>query len=409
MTNPLENKNILLGVTGSIAAYKAAELASKLTQSGALVDVILTASALQFITPLTFQSVTGRKAYSDEDLWGGEGHVTHVGLGHVGDLFIVAPATANTMARMAYGIGDNLLCVAALAARCPILLAPAMDAGMYEHPATQTSVRILRERGAHFIGPEPGHLASGLVGLGRMTEPQDILNEARRILGLGGPLSGRKIVVTAGGTQEPLDPVRMITNRSSGKQGYALAQAALDAGATVTLITTPTNLRPPAGSEVVMVRTANEMLEAVMEHVRCDALVMAAAVADFTPIETMQHKIKKSTGAPVIHLAFTQDILAKVAEQKEKSGFPRLTIGFAAESQNLIENARKKLEEKRLDLLAANDISSPHAGFEVETNRVTLLYANGETQELPIMKKTEIADTIMAQIIEWLERKPQAG
>jgi phosphopantothenoylcysteine decarboxylase / phosphopantothenate---cysteine ligase len=402
MTNPLESKTILLGVTGSIAAYKAADLASKLTQAGALVDVILTASALHFVTPLTFQSVTGRKAYTDDDLWGGEGHVTHIGLGHAGDLLIVAPATANTMARMAYGIGDNLLSVAALAARSPILIAPAMDAGMYEHPATQASVKILRERGAHLVGPAPGHLASGMVGLGRMSEPPEILGEARWLLGQSGPLSSRKVVVTAGGTQEPIDPVRMITNRSSGKQGYALAQAALDAGAQVTLITTPTNLTPPAGSKVVMVRTAQQMLKAVLDNIECDALIMAAAVADFAPVEASAQKIKKSQGAPVIQLAFTPDILAHVAEQKEKSGFPRYTIGFAAESQDVLANARKKLEAKRLDLLAANDVSVPDAGFEVETNRVILIDADGETQELPVMKKSEVAETIVAKIVTWI-------
>jgi phosphopantothenoylcysteine decarboxylase / phosphopantothenate---cysteine ligase len=402
MTNPLESKTILLGITGSIAAYKAADLASKLTQAGALVDVILTASALHFITPLTFQSVTGRKAYTDDDLWGGEGHVTHVGLGHVGDLLMIAPATANTMARLAYGIGDNLLCVAALAARCPILIAPAMDAGMYEHPATQTSVKILRQRGVHFVGPVPGHLASGMVGLGRMTEPVDILSEARWLLGQGGPLAGKKVVVTAGGTQEPIDPVRVITNRSSGKQGFALAQAALDAGAQVTLITTPTTLHPPAGCEIVAVRTAQQMLEAVLARVECDVLIMAAAVADFTPTETSSQKIKKSSGAPVIQLTNTADILSEVAEKKAQTGYPRYVIGFAAESQELAANARQKLQAKRLDLLVANDISVPDAGFEVDTNRVTLFYVGGRTQEYPVMKKSEVAETVLAQITEWV-------
>ena len=401
MSNPLESKSILLGVTGSIAAYKAADLASKLTQAGAQVDVILTASALRFVTPLTFQSVTGRKAYTDDDLWGGEGHVTHVGLGHVGNLFMIAPATANTMARLAYGIADNLLCVAALAARCPILIAPAMDAGMYDHPATQASVKILRDRGVHFVGPMPGHLASGLVGLGRMTEPLHILAEARWLLGQNGPLRGKKIVVTAGGTQEPIDPVRVIANRSSGKQGYALAQAAIDAGAQVTLITTPTHLPVPAGCEIVMVRTAQQMLEAVLANSECDALIMAAAVADFTPVQMAGQKIKKAQGVLDLKLTYTQDILAKVAEQKAQTGYPLHVIGFAAESQDLLANARKKLEAKSLDLLAANDISEAGAGFEVETNRVTLLYRDGMTRELPFMKKSEVAEAIIAQITEW--------
>jgi phosphopantothenoylcysteine decarboxylase / phosphopantothenate---cysteine ligase len=402
MTNPLHSKNILLGVTGSIAAYKAADLASKLTQAGALVDVILTSSALHFITPLTFQSVTGRKAYTDDDLWGGEGHVTHVGLGHVGDLLLIAPATANTMARLAYGIGDNLLCVAALAARCPILIAPAMDAGMYDHVATQASVKILRERGVHFVGPAPGHLASGLVGLGRMTEPLDILGEARWLLGQSGPLAGKKIVVTAGGTQEPIDPVRMITNRSSGKQGYALAQAALDAGAQVTLITTQTTLQPPAGCQIEFVRTAQQMLDAVMEHMDCDALIMAAAVADFAPTEMSGNKIKKSQGAPVIQLTHTPDILSAVAKQKAQSGLPRYVVGFAAESQDLIENAREKLKAKSLDLIVANDISVADAGFEVDTNRVILLFAEGKTLEYPVMKKSEVAEKILNLLTEWI-------
>jgi phosphopantothenoylcysteine decarboxylase / phosphopantothenate---cysteine ligase len=408
MKNPYEEKSILLGVTGSIAAYKAADLASKLTQAGALVDVILTASAVKFITPLTFQSVTGRKAYTDDDLWGGEGHVTHVGLGHIGDLLIIAPATANTMARLAYGIGDNLLCVAALAARCPILIAPAMDAGMYDHSATQANVKILTERGVHFVGPMPGHLASGLVGLGRMSEPEDILSEARWLLGQAGPLRGKKVVVTAGGTQEPIDPVRAITNRSSGKQGYAIAQAAIDAGAQVTLISGPVYMRAPAGCEVLAVRTAQQMLEAVLAHIECDALVMAAAVADFTPAEPSPQKIKKGKvnvggSAPSIPLAYAPDILKKVSEQKHKSGYPRVTVGFAAESQDLLENARQKLQDKHLDLLVANDISIPDAGFEVETNRVVLIFPDGKTEELPVMLKSGVAKKVIGQVIDWIK------
>ncbi len=235
----------MLGITGSIAAYKGVELASRLTQEGALVDVILTPSAQKFVTPLTFQSVTGRKAYTDDDLWGGEGHVTHIGLGRVGDLLIIAPASANTIARVANGIADNLLCVTALAARCPVIIAPAMDAGMFGHPATQANVSILKDRGVTFIGPAAGHLASGLVGVGRMEETHVIIGAARWKLGLDGNLAGKKIVVTAGGTQEAIDPVRMITNRSSGKQGFALAQAAIDHGADVTLISANSALPIP--------------------------------------------------------------------------------------------------------------------------------------------------------------------
>jgi len=256
MTHPLANKRILLGITGSIAAYKGADLASKLTQTGALVDVVLTESAEKFVSPLTFQSVTGRKAYTDADLWGGEGHVTHIGLGHAAELILIAPVSANTLARLAHGIGDNLLSVTVLASHCPLVLAPAMDAGMFDHPATQENVRILKDRGAIFIGPDEGHLASGLVGLGRFVEPSRILEQVRFILSRNGPLAGRKVVVTAGGTHEAIDPVRLITNRSSGKQGYAVAQAALDAGADVTLVTAPTVLTPPSGANVLSVKTA---------------------------------------------------------------------------------------------------------------------------------------------------------
>jgi phosphopantothenoylcysteine decarboxylase/phosphopantothenate--cysteine ligase len=229
MPNPIKDKTIVLGVTGSIAAYKAAEIASKLHQQGAKVPSILTEGSLHFISPLTFQSVTGDKSYTDADLWGGEGHVTHIGLGRAADLLLIAPVSANTLARLAHGLGDNLLSVTALASHCPLVLAPAMDSGMYDHPATQENVEILRQRGAIFIGPESGHLASGLIGPGRMSEPQEIVNGVRWVLGKTGPLAGKEVIVTAGGTQEPIDPVRIITNRSSGKQGYALAQAALDA------------------------------------------------------------------------------------------------------------------------------------------------------------------------------------
>jgi phosphopantothenoylcysteine decarboxylase / phosphopantothenate---cysteine ligase len=404
MPNPLENKNIILGVTGSIAAYKAADLASKLTQAGARVDVVLTGSALQFLTPLTFQSVTARKAYTDADLWGGEGHVTHIGLGQTGDLFIVAPASANTMAKMARGIADNLLCVAALAARCPLLIAPAMDAGMFSHPATAENVAILRQRGATIVGPGAGHLASGLVGVGRMVEPLEIVGQARCLLGRGGPLQGKKVVVTAGGTQEPIDPVRFITNRSSGRQGFAVAQAALDAGAEVVLIAGATaNLPTPIGARRVDARTAADMLEATLrESADAEALIMAAAVADFRPEQQAGQKIKKDTGYNAVALAPTQDILAAVAEQRAASGCPRRVIGFAAESQDLLENARKKLENKRLDLIAANDITATDAGFEVDTNRVTLLSADGGVETLPAQKKAQVAETLIEKVIQWL-------
>ena len=400
----LAGKRITLGVTGSIAAYKAADLASKLTQAGAQVDVILTGAAEKFITPLTFQSVTGRRAYTDKDLWGNEAHVLHVGLGHAADLLVIAPCTANTMAKLAHGQADTLLTVTALAMQSPLLIAPAMDGGMYDHPATQENIETLKKRGAMFIGPAEGHLASGLSGVGRMIETAELMGHIRMLLGKDGPLAGKKIVVTAGGTQEPLDPVRVITNRSSGKQGYALAQAALDMGAQVTLITTPTALTPPVGARCVPVETAQQMLEAVLaESAQSDALVMASAVADFRPRNMARDKIKKEGGIPQIELEATEDILKTVAGQRSETKCPRVVAGFAAESRDLLENAGHKLKSKGLDMIAANDISAGDAGFAVETNRVTLLFADGRQETLPLMSKPEVADVILGWISKLLE------
>jgi phosphopantothenoylcysteine decarboxylase/phosphopantothenate--cysteine ligase len=404
MTNPITGKHILLGVTGSIAAYKAADLASRLAQAGCEVDVLLTQAAEKFITPLTFQSVTGRRAYVDADLWGDAGHVVHVGLGHGTDLLVIAPASANTIAKLAHGQADNLLTVTALAASCPLLLAPAMDGDMYAHAATQANVQTLRQRGAVIVGPAEGHLASGLSGVGRMVEPIEIFGHIRRLLGQCGPLSGRRVVVTAGGTQEPIDPVRAISNRSSGKQGFALAQAAIDRGAEVTLIAGVTALEAPVGARRVDARTAEEMLQAVQAAIPgADALLMAAAVADFKPDTTARQKIKKESGVPDICLEPTADILAAVARVKEKTGYPRLTVGFAAESHDLLENALAKLAAKKLDLIVANDISAPDAGFGVDTNRVILLDARGGAENLPLLSKAEVADTILMRVVAFLE------
>lgn len=399
-------KRILLGITGSIACYKAADLASKLTQQGAQVDVILTGSAEKFITPLTFQSVTGRAAFTDTDLWGGQAHVLHVGMGHAADLFIIAPCTANTLAKLAHGQADNLLTITALAAQCPILVAPAMDAGMYERAATQSNVEMLTSRGVLFAGPGVGRMASGLSGLGRMLEPAEIVGHARLALGRNGPLAGRRVVVTAGGSQEPIDPVRVITNRSSGRQGFALAQAALDAGAQVTLIVTPTTtgLDLPVGATPMRVSTAAEMRDAVLGACRdADMLIMAAAAADFTVANTAASKLKKRDGIPQVTLAAAPDILAAVARQRGEAQHPQVVIGFAAESQDLIENAREKLASKNLDLIAANDVSAPDAGFAVETNRVTLLFRDGRQEALPLMSKTEVAEMIVARAAALLE------
>ncbi len=397
----LDGKRILLGVTGSIAAYKAADLASKLSQSGAVVETILTADATRFVAPLTFQSVTGQAAYTDADLWGARAHVLHVGLAHGADLLVIAPLTAQTIAKLANGLADNLLSLTALAATCPLVLAPAMDAGMFAHPATQANLERLVERGAIVVGPEEGHLASGLVARGRMTEPHDILGHIRYTLSRGGPLQGHKIVVTAGGTQEPVDPVRFLTNRSSGKQGLALAQAALDRGADVTLIAAPTTLPIPVGVGLVSVRTASEMTGAVLEACKdADALMMAAAVADFRPARVAEQKVKKDRGdLATLALEPTTDILAAVANLRIKTGLPRVVVGFAAETEELLENAKHKIQAKSLDLIAANDVSASDSGFGVDTNRIVLIDASGRSQSLPLMSKIAVAELLLDRVI----------
>ena len=400
----LTGKHILLGVTGSIAVYKSCELASKLTQAGAQVDVLLTPAAEKFITPLTFQSVTGRKAFTEADLWGGQAHVLHVGLGHNADLLVIAPCTANTLGKLAHGIADNLLTITALAARCPLLVAPAMDVGIYTHPATQDNVRILAERGVHFAGPAEGRMASGLEGKGRLLEPIELLGHIRLVLGRNGQLARKTIVVTAGGTQEALDPARILTNKSSGKQGYAVAQAALEAGATVVLISAPTALPPPVGTRFIAVTTAQQMLEAVLaESAGTDALIMAAAVADFRPQRVAKTKLKKRDGIPQVELEAAPDVLAAVSGMGSRR--PRVVIGFAAESRDLLENAKAKLKAKNLDMIAANDISAPDSGFGVDTNHVTLLFSDEKKQPLPLMSKSEVAETIIARITLLLENK----
>jgi len=405
MITLLKDKHILLGVTGSIAAYKAADLASKLTQAGALVDVILTPAAEKFVSSLTFQSVTSRKAYTETDLWGGQAHILHVGLGHTSDLFVVAPCTANSLAKMTHGLADNLLTITALAATCPILVAPAMDVGMYSHPSTRDNVRILASRGVTFAGPTEGRMASGLTGKGRMLEPADLMGHIRLVLARIGRLVGKRITVTAGGTQEPIDPVRFISNRSSGKQGYALAQAALDAGAHVTLISAPTGLIPPIGVDFIQVNTAHEMLAAVLSASQdCHALLMAAAVADFRPSLFASQKIKKRDGIPSIDLEPTEDILGILASPGSANPRPKVIVGFAAESRDLLENAAEKLKTKKLDLIAANDISSPDAGFEVDTNRITLLRPDGNAEVLPLLGKDEVSEIILDRVADLLEK-----
>ena len=393
----LRDKRILLGVTGSIACYKSVELASKLTQAGAKVDVILTESAARFVTPLSFRSVTGRPVYTD--MWGLDDHVRHVGLGESADLMLIAPATANTIAKLASGMADNLLAVTALAARCPLLIAPAMDGGMWEHPATQTNVGTLRERGVVVIGPAEGRMASGLSGVGRMVEPMDLLGEIRLRLGMSGPLSGRRVIVSTGPTREPVDPVRFISNRSSGKQGIAVAQAALDAGAQVTLVAGPTCEEPPYGARVIDVQTTQEMGDAILSCVdETDILMMVAAVADFRPNAVSDRKIKKNENADwglAIGLEKTLDILSAVKERRDVTGFPRVVLGFAAETHNAFEYGREKLLRKGLNFIAVNDVTADGAGFAVDTNRVVLLSSAGVVEEMPLQSKTAVAERLI--------------
>jgi phosphopantothenoylcysteine decarboxylase/phosphopantothenate--cysteine ligase len=310
-------------------------LASRLTQAGAHVDVVMTEAATRFVTPLTFQALTGHPVYTD--LWGAPGaglptHIAHVGLAHRADLLVIAPATANSMAKLAHGVADNMLTTLALAARCPVLIAPAMDLGMWAHPATRANVSLLRERGVHFAGPARGRMASGLEGEGRLVEPEELLGHVRLALGRSGPIAGRQVVVTAGPTREPIDPVRFISNPSSGRQGFALAQAALDQGANVTLISGPTCLPTPAGAQRVDVSSVEEMHDATLASCReADVLLMAAAVADYRPAATEPHKIKKRQNDElVLNLVRTPDILARVAERRGETGLPRVIVGFAA-------------------------------------------------------------------------------
>ena len=394
----LANRRILLGVTGSIAAYKAADLASQLTQAGALVDAVLSQAALHFVSPLTLASVTGRRAYTDADLWGSDSHVLHVALGQGAEVVLVAPATAHTLAKLAAGHADTLLCLATLAARGPLLLAPAMDAGMFDHPATQANLDVLRGRGAIVVGPAKGRMASGLTGLGRLLEPEDIVGHLRLTLGRAGPLAGRSVIVTAGGTHEPIDPVRVVANRSTGRQGFALAQAALDRGASVTLISGPSTLASPVGAERIDVTTAAEMQQAVLSRLEtADVLLMAAAVADFRA-EPSEQKIKRAKGELTLNLRPTEDILGLVAQRRKKGSRPRVVVGFAAESQDLVANARLKARNKGLDLIVANDILAPDAGFAVETNRVTLIDSSGSVQELPLLTKAEVSEIVLERV-----------
>lgn len=400
----LKDKRILLGVTGCIAAYKAAHLASRLAQAGAHVDVIMTQAAARFVTPLTFQAVTQRPVHIDlwQPIWNGDHvRIAHVHLARQADLFIIAPCTANTLARLAYGLADDLLTSTALSCTAPCLIAPAMESHMWAHPATQASVEILRSRGVTFIGPAAGHLASGAEGVGRMAEPEEVIEAARALLGRDGPLAGRHVVITAGGTREPIDPVRYIGNRSSGKMGVALARAARDLGARVTLIHGPLQVPVPWGIAAQYAGTAQAMYEATLAVLpETDVLVGAAAVADYCPAEPAAEKLKKEEKEElVIRLVRTPDILAEVGRRRHSLGRPYVVVGFAAETRDLLAYAQEKLRAKNLDLVIANDVSAPDAGFEVDTNRVTLLRRGSEPELWPLLSKEEVAERVMAQVV----------
>jgi len=401
---PLNNRRVVLGVSGSIAAFKACAVASALVQLGARLDVVMTPAAARLVQPLSFQAITHRPVLSD--LWHlqAEAEIGHVTLGHQAELLIVAPATANTLAKLAHGLADDPLSSTALATRAPLLIAPAMDGGMYEHPATQANVATLRQRGALILEPEVGHLASGLSGRGRLVAPETIVDAARWLLGRDGDLAGCRLVVTAGGTQEAIDPVRVITNRSSGKMGYAVATAARDRGAEVTLVSAPTCLTPPFGVRTVAVTSAAEMLDAVLAAAKeADLLVMAAAVADFRPARPVSQKIKKSDEALTIELAPTVDILRRVAALPAAARLVR--VGFAAESQNTLANARAKLREKHLDLIVANDIAGPQPVFGADENEVTILDASGNARALPRQSKLAVAHALLDAVLPILHQR----
>ena len=397
----LQGKRITLGVTGSIAAYKAVALASALHQGGATVDVAMTDDARRFVLPLSFQAITHRPVFAD--LWapGMETDIAHVTLGRESDLVLVAPATANLLAKLAHGLADDPVSVTALAARGHVVVAPAMDAGMYTHPATAANVATLRARGVMVVDPEEGHLASGLSGLGRLAAQEAILDVVRATLGRSGDLAGRRVVVKAGGTQEPIDPVRFITNRSSGKMGYAIAEAARDRGADVTLLTTPTALRAPGEMDVRRLESARELLDAVQaSYGQCDVLIMAAAVADFRVEQVAGQKVKRGESALTLTLVPNPDILRETSTL-EVDRHP-VRVGFAAETNDLLQNAAAKLDRKRLDLVVANDVGAEGSGFAVDTNQVTLLWADGRRDELPQMPKTDVAERVLDAVVQLL-------
>ncbi|MBG9917066.1 bifunctional phosphopantothenoylcysteine decarboxylase/phosphopantothenate--cysteine ligase CoaBC [Bacillus sonorensis] len=399
----LKNRNILLCVSGGIAVYKAAALTSKLVQAGANVKVIMTKSACEFVSPLTFQALSRHDVYTNTFEEPDPRVIAHIDAADWADLVIVAPATANVIGKLASGIADDMLTTTLLATTAPVWIAPAMNVHMYGHPAVKRNIETLHQDGYRFIEPSEGYLACGYVGKGRLEEPERIVELAEEYFSGGqtGPLHGKHVVVTAGPTREKIDPVRFFSNRSTGKMGYAFAEEAARLGARVTLITGPTTLGDPAGVDVVHVQSADDMYHAVLSVFEdSDIVVKTAAVADYTPKTVHDHKMKKQDGSLVIELERTKDILKELGQRKTK----QILIGFAAETQQVEEYARKKLVSKNLDMVVANNIAAEGAGFGTETNIVTVYHKNGEKKEHPLMTKREVAAEILKEAAELAER-----
>ena len=388
----LQGKTVLLGVTGGIAAYKAAALASALVKLHCQVEVVMTQNATQFITPLTFEQLTGRRTMVDTFDRGFVHQVEHISLAHRTDLVLVAPATANVCAKLAHGLADDMLTTTVLACRCPKLIAPAMNTNMFENPVTQDNLDTLRRYGWEVIAPASGRLACGDVGAGKLPEPDVLLQHVLRVLALPHDLEGKRVLVTAGPTQESLDPVRYLTNHSTGKMGYAIARMAMLRGAQVTLVSGPTALTPPPFVEVVDVVSAQDMFEAVAARAaQADLIFKAAAVADYTPADYCDDKIKKKDGDLSIPLRRTQDILQYLGEHRTPG---QVICGFSMETRDMVENSRAKLEKKRVDMICANNLKVAGAGFGVDTNIITLITRDG-AQELPLLSKEEAAGRIL--------------
>ena len=398
MSDALRGRCVVLGITGGIAAYKAADLVSRLRKAGAEVNVIMTRNATQFITPLTLETLSAQSVVVDTFERPERREVEHVALAKKADLFVVAPATANVLAKMAHGLADDMLTTTLLAFRGQVLCAPAMNSGMYLHPATQDNLEILRKRGVRFVGPEGGRLACGDDGIGRMSEPQTILQACEACLNRERDMEGLRVLVTAGGTREYLDPVRYLSNESSGRMGFALAAAAMERGAEVTLVKAFTTAEKPPVSREISVKTTLELYEVMMrECPGMDVIIQAAAPADYRFRKTYSEKVKKTNGQElVLEMEENPDVARAVGEGRRTG---QTLVGFAAETGNLLENARKKLHSKHLDLVVANDVSLPGAGFGTETNIATMIFHGGE-RELTLRTKDEMAENILDQILE---------